>query len=92
MEIKKTLETKYGQIEVTFILDDGVWIASTDSENINAVVEEETYDEAEKMIIELFEVGFEYHERFENNEHKNKVDYEILKDLFDYDKMMILRN
>ena len=91
MDIKRNIETKYGIVEVDFHFEDGVWTGST-NKDVFAIASNESFDELEMTLVEMYEMGVIFNKVYNNNPHKNKVEKEILKNLFTGDWWKLHKN
>jgi hypothetical protein len=90
---KRNIETKFGATEVEFTFDDteGIWVGST-SENVIAIASSKDFDELEKKLVKMYEMGVIFTKIYESNPDKGKVEKKILKDFFTGDWWKLHKN
>ena len=92
MEFKRNIETKFGIVEAEFHFEDSHWVGVVDKDNCGVVSSGDSFDEAEEHLIKMWEMMVVFNEIYENNPHKDKVEKEILKNLFTGDWWKLHKN
>jgi len=92
MDIKRNIETKYGIVEADFHFEDNHWTGVIDKNNCGVVSSGDSFDEAEERLIKLWEMTVVFVDIYENNPDKDKVEKEILKNLFTRDWWKLHKN
>lgn len=93
INIKRNIETKFGSVEVDYVFDpdENIWVGST-NENCCVITSDKDFNELERKLIKMYEVGYVVCKIIDNNPDKNKVDKKVLRDFFNKDWWKLHKN
>ena len=92
MDIKRNIETKYGYVEVDFHFEDNRWSGIIDKDNCVVILNGDTLEVVEEKLVKAWEMMVIFIKIYENNPDKDKVEKEILKNLFTRDWWKLHKN